>query len=108
MCRKERHPTTLALMAYLPDSADDLAALIERAVEAAVDRAVPPAVRQGTRRPYMTKAELMELTGWSSRTVEYRKSRREIPYVRQGRTVLFPTDEIEAYLREGYVPATVS
>lgn len=95
-------------MAYLPDTADDLSALIERAVEAAVSRAVPPAVERGTRRPYMTKAELMELTGWSSRTVEYRKAQRQIPYVRQGRTVLFPTGEVEAYLRAGYVPVKAS
>lgn len=54
---------------------------------------------------HLTKAKLREITGWSSRTVEYKKAQGEIPYIRRGRLVLFPTDEIMAYLREGYVPA---
>ncbi len=52
----------------------------------------------------MSKAELMSLTGWSSRTVEYRKSKGDIPFVRRGRTVLFPRDEILAWLEQGKVP----
>jgi excisionase family DNA binding protein len=52
----------------------------------------------------LTKKELMDLTGWSSRTVEYKKAEGIIPYVRQGRLCLFPTDEILAWLEEGRVP----
>lgn len=92
-------------MAYIADTEEEFTSLIWHVVHEAVREAVPAAVRAATRKPYLTKAELMELTGWSSRTVEYRKANRAIPFVRHGRTVLFPTDEVEAYLREGYVPA---
>lgn len=92
-------------MAYLPESREDLQAAISEAVRAAVATAIPEAVRAATTKPFLTKAELMDLTGWSARQVEYKKSRRELPFVRRGRTVLFPTDEVHAYLREGYVPA---
>ena len=62
-------------------------------------------IRQAILPPYLTKRKLRELTGWSDRQVEYKKSKREIPFVRRGRLVLFPTDEILAYLEAGRVPA---
>lgn len=92
-------------MAYLPESPEELADVIGDAVRAAVAEAVPPAVRAATRKPYLTTAELSEMTGWSPRTIYSKRQRREIPSVRQGRTILYPTDEVEAHLREGYVSA---
>lgn len=88
-------------------SPEDLKTMVEQAVEAAVMRALPEAVRRATTKPYMTKQELMELTGWSSRQVEYKKSQGQIPFVRQGRLVLFPTEEVHSFLEEGRVPAKV-
>ena len=78
---------------------------MSEAVEAALTRALPEAVRRALAKPYLTKPELMELTGWSSRRVEYVKSKREIPFVKRGRTVLFPTEEVYAFLEMGRVPA---
>jgi len=63
------------------------------------------AIRQGVMSPFLTKAKLKDLTGWSDRQIAYKRSRREIPFVQRGRLILFPTDEIIAYLDEGYVPA---
>lgn len=81
---------------------------LETAVTAAVDdalkRTLPGAVERATRKPYLTKKELMALTGWSARQVEYKKSQRALPYVRRGRLVLFPTADVYAYLDEGRVP----
>ena len=62
-------------------------------------------IREATLPPYLTKKKLQDLTGWSDRQVEYKKSKREIPFIRRGRLVLFPTDDILAYLNEGRVPA---
>ena len=90
---------------YFITSKDDLDTAVSAAVEAALVRALPEAVRRATTKPYLTKAELVQLTGWSSRQVEYKKAQREIPFVKRGRLVLFPTDEIFAYLEEGRVPA---
>ena len=86
-------------------SKKDLNATIQDALDTALKERLPDVIRRATTKEYLTKAELMELTGWSSRQVEYKKSKREIPFVRRGRLVLFPTEEVYAYLDEGYVPA---
>ncbi len=66
---------------------------------------LPDAIRRATAKEYLTKAELMKLTGWSSRQVEYKKERRALTFVRRGRTVLFPSEAVFAYLEEAVVPA---
>lgn len=83
----------------------ELQRLIAEEVQKALAITLPDAIRQGTMPPTLTKPKLEDWTGWSSRTIEYKKAKGEIPYIRRGRLVLFPTDEIMAYLREGYVPA---
>lgn len=85
-------------------SRTDLRELLSEELTHALNTVLPEVVRRATAKPYLTKAELMELTGWSSRQVEYKKSKRTIPFVRRGRLVLFPTDEVFAYLEEGRVP----
>lgn len=74
-------------------------------VASALKQALPDILRRAQLPPYLTKKQLCELTGWSARKVAYLKSERRIPFVQRGRTVLFPTAEIEAYLNEGFVPA---
>lgn len=84
---------------------EDLDALIQVAVSNTIKDILPAIVRQATTKPFLTKQELMDLTGWSGRQVEYKKKQREIPFVRRGRLVLFPTEEVHRYLEKGYVPA---
>lgn len=79
-----------------------LATMVEDAVGSALKGALPEILRRANTKPYLTKSELMELTGWSSRTVEYRK-KSGLPFVRQGRLVLFPTDAVYDWLEEGRV-----
>ena len=85
-------------------SKDELDSAVHQAVEIALLSHLPHALQRATAKPYLTKRELMDLTGWSARQVEYKKSQREIPFIRRGRLVLFPTEEIYAYLDKGYVP----
>ena len=81
---------------------------IQEAVDTALKQHLPEVVRRATTKAYLTKPELMELTGWSSRQVEYKKSKREIPFIRNGRLVLFPTEEVYAYLDQGYVKPRIN
>lgn len=94
----------MALLGVVVTSPEDLKSMVEEAVASALLRALPTAVERATSKPYLTKKELMKLTGWSSRQVEYKKSNRQIPFIRRGRLVLFPTKEVHAYLEEGRVP----
>ncbi len=76
---------------------------IQDALDSALKESLPEVIRRATTKPYLRKPELMKLTGWSSRQVEYKKSKREIPFIRNGRLVLFPTEQVYAYLDQGYV-----
>lgn len=82
----------------------DLEEVVDKALEEALHKHLPETIRRATTKAYLTKQELMDLTGWSSRQVEYKKSQREIPFVRRGRLILFPTADIYTYLDEGFVP----
>lgn len=79
--------------------------LIHGAIKTALKENLPEALQQAIAKPYLTKNELMELTGWSARQVEYKKTSREIPFIRRGRLILFPTQDIYEYLEKGRVPA---
>ena len=82
---------------------DDIERIVHQALNKALNEYLPEALNRALAKPYLTKSELMDLTGWSSRQVEYKKSSREIPFIRRGRLVLFPTQEIYSYLEEGRV-----
>lgn len=84
---------------------DTLRDLVCEGVEEALAEALPAAIREAMAKPYLTKQEVMQLTGWSARTVEYRKSNGEIPFIKRKRTVLFPREELMEYLEEGRVHA---
>lgn len=85
--------------------AEAVADAIGPAVRQAVEDALPEVARRAALPTYLSKAELSELTGWSERTIDYKRSRGVLPYIKRGRTVLFRTADIEALLMEGYVPA---
>ena len=84
---------------------EELRVLVGESVKKALKETLPSVIREATDSPFMTKSDLMRLTGWSSRTVEYRKAKGDIPFIRRNRTVLFPRDEIVSWLEEGRVSA---
>lgn len=85
------------------------AAAIERivgeSVRRAMESALPPLVRAATQKPWLTKADLKALTGWSDRTIQHLRDTRQIPFSQHGRKITYPTDGIEAFLQANGVPA---
>ncbi|MEL6706018.1 MAG: excisionase family DNA-binding protein [Bacteroidota bacterium] len=107
-----QHSLLAALLLATREIGDDALAdlgTLEAAVEAGIRNAlvgpVADAIRRANLPPYLTRQQLAELTGWSLRKVDYLKAERRIPYIRRGRSVLFPTAEVEQYLNEGLVLA---
>lgn len=82
---------------------DAIKELVSEAVKEAVSAELPALVRSATRKPYLTGAELMELTGWSKRTLVYLRQKRKIPFTQDGRKILYPTEGIENFLRQNHV-----
>ncbi len=86
----------------------DRESVVEATMEGArrvLNEILPDVIRKASTKPYLTKAELIKLTGWSSRKIEYLKSRRQIPFIKRGRSILFPTEDIYDWLEEGRVQA---
>jgi len=81
----------------------DLQKAIESAIEAALKKQLPELVKQATTKPYLTKSELMELTGWSSRTLQHLRDTYQINFVKHGRKILYPTEEIYEFLEEHHI-----
>ena len=96
-------------MQELSDALRDvvIAALEEVAPEIlanTMEEILPGVIRRAKLPVYLTNNDLEELTGWGSRKIAYLRKERKIPFIKHGRKILYPTDEIEAYLREGLVP----
>jgi len=97
-------------MQELSDALRDvvIAALEEVAPEIlanTMEEILPGVIRRAKLPVYLTNNDLEELTGWGSRKIAYLRKERKIPFIKHGRKILYPTDEIEAYLRQGLVPA---
>ncbi|MGB3544945.1 helix-turn-helix domain-containing protein [Rubrivirga sp.] len=82
-----------------------LAQAIRPAVVDVLADVLPEQVRRALAKPYYTVPEVMDLTGWSRRKVDYLRERREVDFIKRGRTVLFPAEALHAYLDAGLVSA---
>lgn len=84
---------------------DKLRDLVRTTVQDALREALPDVLREASAKPYLTRKELEELTGLSTRAIAYRKAKGEIPYVQHGRKVLYPRAAIMKWLEQGRVPS---
>jgi excisionase family DNA binding protein len=55
--------------------------------------------------PYLTPARVCELTGWSRRKLGYLQAEGRLPFYQEGRSILFKTEDVLAFIEEGEVPA---
>lgn len=95
-------PFTESLRSLVSEAVADA---VGAAVEDAVAHALPGVVRRASLPPYLTRRGVMDLTGWSARKLSCLQAQRRLPYHKWGRTVLFRTEDVEAYLAEGRVEA---
>lgn len=90
---------------HIVTSRDELAQIVAEEVEEAINRRLPPAIRSATRPRYYTNKKVQELTGWSARSLAYKRAERQIPFIKRGRKILYPADELHEWIEQGYVPA---
>lgn len=77
--------------------------LVNQAVSHALEEHLPRLVRKATRRPWLTKEDLKEMTGWSDRTIQHLRDTRQIPFAQHGRKILYPAEGIEQFLRNHHI-----
>lgn len=68
-----------------------------------VNTTLPQLVKEATAKPWLTKEELMDLTGWSSRTIQHMRDSNQIPYSKHGRKILYPRKGILEFLEAHHI-----
>ncbi len=84
---------------------DDLETLFTKVLDQSLHSILPNILAACQQKPYLTKKEAAELTGWSIRQIDYKRKSGAIPYIKRGGRVLIPSADLIAYLEEGRVPA---
>lgn len=85
--------------------AEDIKNLVASAVHEGIARAIPGLLRRTSQKPYLTRAEVKELTGWSDRTLQHLRSSEQLAFVKHGRKILYPSEALQAFLDGGSVQA---
>jgi excisionase family DNA binding protein len=86
-------------------SPQELAELVEGAVERSVEKHVPSLLRRAVRKEFLTTDEMMHLTGYSRRSLQHLRDSRQIEFVQSGRKILFPIDAVEKFMQDRKIPA---
>jgi excisionase family DNA binding protein len=87
---------------YIP-SKKELDETVRKAVAELLKSELPTLLRKVNRKEWLNTNELMELTGWSRRTVQYLRDENKIPYSQEGRRILYRTSDIEEYLESNLI-----
>jgi len=64
---------------------------------------IPQLLKDIGKKDWLTKQELMELTGWSSRTIQHLRDTNQIPFSQHGRKILYPRMGILQFLKKNYI-----
>ncbi|MCH8558444.1 MAG: helix-turn-helix domain-containing protein [Balneolia bacterium] len=84
-------------------SREELELVIKQAVSDAISEILPELVQKATAKEYLTKDDLMKLTGWSSRTIQNLRDTQQIPFSQHGRKILYPYAGIIEFLKENHI-----
>ena len=64
---------------------------------------IPKLLSEVGKKDWLTKQELMDLTGWSSRTIQHLRDTNQIPYSQHGRKILYPRLGILGFLEAHHI-----
>ena len=82
---------------------EDIESIFSKLFDKKVNETLPELVKEATAKPYLTKEELMDLTGWSSRSIQNLRDTNQIPYSKHGRKILYPRDGIMKFLEDHHI-----
>jgi len=77
--------------------------VLNKIFEKKINESLPELVKEATAKPWMTKEELIDLTGWSSRTIQHLRDSNQIPYSKHGRKILYPRKGILKFLEAHHI-----
>jgi len=71
---------------------------IENAVRRALSKVIPELLSNTTSKKYLTKKEAIQLLNVSAPTLQRMRNERRIPFIQDGRKILYPYADLIAYL----------
>lgn len=80
--------------------------VVRKVIREENEQHVPEVVRKATESPYMTKEEILDMTGWSSRTLQNLRDTNQITYVKHGRKILYPRQPFYEFLEAHKIEPT--
>jgi len=84
-------------------SKEELTETIQQALKELFEQELPSILRKAARKEWINTNDLMELTGWSRRTIQYLRDKQRIPFSQEGRRILYPMKGVETYLRSNLI-----
>lgn len=84
-------------------TASKLEELLSKVFEKKIEETLPELVKEATSKPWLTKEELIDLTGWSSRTIQHMRDSNQIPYSKHGRKIIYPRKGILKFLEDHHI-----
>lgn len=88
--------------AYIP-SKEELKSLLEETIKPLLKEELPKLLRDASRKQWVSPQELEELSGLTIRSQQHLRSKKRIPYHKEGRKIRYNMDEIEAYFKENKI-----
>lgn len=79
-------------------SPEDVQRYVREAVLEAVRLELPGLIQEATRKPYLTREEVKQITGWSDRTLQHLRDSRQIPFAQHGRKITYPSRGLYEFL----------
>ncbi len=83
--------------AFIPDRTA-LNQAISQALEEQLENRLVSLIRKATRKEWLSTNDVMELTGWSKRSIQHLRDNKRIKFFQEGHRILYRHDDIEAYL----------
>lgn len=82
-----------------------IAAALGPEIRATLTEWLPALIKQAVSKPWLTRQEVVELTGLSPRQLSYLRATRQVTFSQRGRTILYETESIYRLIEAGKVTA---
>ena len=90
-------------MKIIVASEKELQEMINIAIEKTFKELLPKAIREASRKEWLTTEEVMKILNCSRRHVQYIRDSNQITFHQHRRTIRYHIDDIEEFLEQGKV-----
>lgn len=82
---------------FIPDR-NALDEAISQALDKHLENKLISLIRKANRKEWLNTSEVMQITGWSKRTIQYLRDQNRIKFHQEGHRILYRYDDLDEYL----------